>query len=245
MVRWAFALAAAVLVISGCNDNTVVDSVTSTTDGSTTTSLAADAGTGGGCGEPVPAQRVEPPENAVRADLDGNGEDDTAWVTSTTDPPSLQAIVGDAAFLLDLPEDPVTEPAIESVVDIGDERDTLLVRTGAGAYTELFTAHGMVDCEFEALIDSGNPDPEPFVLARGASVQNGADFFCSERDHGTVITTRSWTTGESGDFEWVETTYVRQGASLVVVGEPVTGTADSEGEIGTGAGEECPAPVAA
>ena len=244
LMRSLAGLTAFALLLAACDGDNGEDgaAVESEATGTTSTSASGDGEADGACAEPRPAEDAEPADDAVAADLDGDSEKDTAWVIPDLEIPRLEAVVGEGWLGIDLPEGPVIEPAIESVLDIGDDRDTLLVRVGSGAYTELFSFYGVVDCELEALFDAEDPEPGPFTLARGASVQNGADFWCSERDHGTVITGLSWTTGETGEFEWVETTYVRQGATLAVLGEPVEGTAATEEEIGTGGGGECPAP---
>lgn len=215
-----------------------------------TTSSSADGGsnTAGENACPSGSGSFDPHPSAVSADLNGDGEADAAWVVIEVEVggPRLVTLLSSGAISeIELEEDPVVEPEITSVVDIGSDRDSLLVTTGAGAYTTITAVYGFADCEIQPVVDPERPELGPFTVAEGVSVMNGSYYACLTRDGDTVLLTGSWTTTEDGEKDWSEGLFRREGLEIAQAGEAVAGVAETEEGVGTDRGEECPEPTAA
>ncbi len=246
------AMSALVLVLAACDDSETdvsAEPSTSSTSSSSTSSTAADDPAGGstsGC--PIESDGAEADPSAVAADLDGDGESDAAWVEAGTDeePPMLVTrLASGAVSELALEEDPAVEPEIVSVVDIGEDRDSLLVRVGTGAYTMLSGVFGFSDCAIQPIVDPESSRQGPFLVGEGASVRNGSYYGCFTRDGETALVTGGWSTNEAGEKEWSEGLLRREGLEIVQAGEAVAGVAETEEGIGTDRAEPCPEPVRA
>lgn len=211
----------------------------------TTTETPGEArGSGGEC--PAAPDGTEPAPSAVAADLDGDGELDAAWIEEGSEgrgPVLMATLASGATSETALDDDPAVEPEVVSVVDIGEDRDSLLVRVGTGAYTVLVGVFGFADCEVQPIVDPESLESEPFVVAEGASVMNGSYYACFTHDGETALVTGSWTTNEAGEKDWSEGLVRREGLEIVQAGEAVTGVAETEEGIGTDRGEECPEPT--
>lgn len=249
----AVAVVALVLMLVACDDSETDVSAEPSTSSSSTTSTEADALAGGstnGCQTESESESadVEAGPSAVVADLDGDGKSDAVWVEAGTDeePPVLVArLASGAVSELALEEDPAAEPEVVSVVDIGEDRDSLLVRVGTRAYTMLSGVFGFSDCAIRPIVDPESSRQGPFLVGEGASVRNGSYYGCFTRDGETALVTGGWRTNEAGEKEWSEGLVRREGLEIVQAGEAVAGVAATEEGIGTDRAEPCPEPVRA
>lgn len=239
------------VLLAACDsetDNSDASPTSSSSSSASTTTVETSGGTRGSGSEcPAAPDGTEPAPSAVAADLDGDGETDAAWIEADRgETPMLRTMLASGATSeTALDDSPAVEPEVVSVVDIGDDRDSLLVRVGAGAYTVLVGVFGFADCEVQPIIDPEYPESGPFTLAEGASVMNGAYYACFTRDGETALVTGSWTTTDAGEKEWSEGLVRRAGLEIAQAGEAVTGVAETEEGVGTDRGEQCPEPTAA